>query len=104
MDLPAHKHAFHELEVRGGVLADECAVPLRGFFRSLRREGVAADIGSPVHGGGGSGGGDKTVVDVIDGVMGDKATPRLEYGLEMVPPLVKGSMEIEKTCAAVGVL
>lgn len=40
MDLLAHKHAFHELRVRGGVLAEECAWPLRGFFRSRRREGV----------------------------------------------------------------
>ncbi len=42
MDLSARKHAFHELEVRGGVLAEECALPLRGFFRSRRREGDAA--------------------------------------------------------------
>lgn len=42
VDLSARKHAFHELEVKGGVLAEECALPLRGFFRSRRREGDAA--------------------------------------------------------------
>lgn len=36
VDLPARKHAFHDLEVRGGVLGEECARPLREFFRSRR--------------------------------------------------------------------
>ncbi|CAN0440161.1 unnamed protein product, partial [Ectocarpus sp. 8 AP-2014] len=39
VDLSSQRHAFHELEVKGGVLAEECALPLRGFFRSRRREG-----------------------------------------------------------------
>ncbi|CAN0007239.1 unnamed protein product [Ectocarpus sp. 6 AP-2014] len=43
VDLSSQRHAFHELEVKGGVLAEECALPLRGFFRSRRREG---EIGS----------------------------------------------------------
>ncbi|CAN0276402.1 unnamed protein product [Scytosiphon promiscuus] len=38
VDLSAQKHAFHEVEVTGGVLADECALILRDFFRSRRRE------------------------------------------------------------------
>ncbi|CAM9160837.1 unnamed protein product, partial [Ectocarpus sp. 12 AP-2014] len=38
VDLSSQRHAFHELEVKGGVLAEECALPLRGFFRSRRRE------------------------------------------------------------------
>lgn len=42
VDLSAQKHAFHDLAVTGGVLAEECATPLRGFFRSRRREGEAA--------------------------------------------------------------
>lgn len=50
VDLSAQKHAFHDLEVTGGVLAEECATPLRGFFRSRRREGEAS---SSSGGGGG---------------------------------------------------
>ncbi|CAM9333812.1 unnamed protein product [Scytosiphon promiscuus] len=38
VDLSAQKHAFHEVEVTGGVLADECALILRDFFRSRRLE------------------------------------------------------------------
>lgn len=45
VDLSAQKHAFHDLEVIGGVLAEECATPLRRFFRSRRREGETASAG-----------------------------------------------------------
>ncbi|CAM9635501.1 unnamed protein product, partial [Sphacelaria rigidula] len=38
VDLRSHKHAFHDLQVQGGVLADQCALLLQGFFRSRRRE------------------------------------------------------------------
>lgn len=47
VDLSAQKHAFHDLEVRGGVLVEECATPLRGFFRSRRREGEVAPAAHP---------------------------------------------------------
>lgn len=39
--LQAHKHPFHDLDVQGGVLADECALLLRRFFQSRRLQGVA---------------------------------------------------------------
>ncbi|CAM9888397.1 unnamed protein product, partial [Ectocarpus sp. 13 AM-2016] len=45
VDLSSQRHAFHELEVKGGVLAEECALPLRGFFRSRRRGGEIASAG-----------------------------------------------------------
>ncbi|CAM9193846.1 unnamed protein product [Ectocarpus fasciculatus] len=48
VDLSSQRHAFHELEVKGGVLAEECALPLRGFFRSRRREGEIASAGDGV--------------------------------------------------------
>ncbi|CAB1120923.1 unnamed protein product [Ectocarpus sp. CCAP 1310/34] len=48
VDLSSQRHAFHELEVKGGVLAEECALPLRGFFRSRRREEEIASAGDGV--------------------------------------------------------
>ncbi|CAN0438831.1 unnamed protein product [Ectocarpus sp. 8 AP-2014] len=48
VDLSSQRHAFHELEVKGGVLAEECALPLRGFFRSRRREGEILSAGDGV--------------------------------------------------------
>lgn len=36
----------HRPEVRGGVLEDECAALLRGFFRERRGRGVAAALSS----------------------------------------------------------
>lgn len=46
VDLSAQKHAFHDVQVTGGVLADECALILRDFFRSRRSE---EGIGSNGH-------------------------------------------------------
>ncbi|CAM9789305.1 unnamed protein product, partial [Hapterophycus canaliculatus] len=46
VDLSAQKHAFHEVKVTGGVLADECALILRDFFRSRRSEDGAASTGN----------------------------------------------------------
>lgn len=84
VDLPARKHAFHELEVQGGVLAEECAVPLRGFFRSRRREGVALSSRSAVPG--------------RDPVMD---TPLVEAGGDAAIVGVDEAVDAENPCMAV---
>lgn len=65
MDLPAQKHAFHDLEVQGGVLADECALPLRQFFRS-RRRGAIGNGGSRSTAHGRAGDAVRDLCDVVD--------------------------------------
>jgi len=38
LDLPAHRHPFHQLQVTGGVLAEESSDLLKQFFRERRTE------------------------------------------------------------------
>ena len=42
-DLLRHPRLNHRPEVRGGVLADECAEPLRAFFSARRARGEPVD-------------------------------------------------------------
>lgn len=42
VDLTTERHPFHEVEVMGGVLAEECALIMREFFRSRRSDEGAA--------------------------------------------------------------
>ena len=41
--IPTDGRLNHTMEVRGGVLADECAALLKSFFAKLRRDGRAVE-------------------------------------------------------------
>ncbi len=43
-DILRHPRLNHRPEVRGGVLADECAALLRDFFRTRRDDASRVDI------------------------------------------------------------